>query len=108
MRQKAGTIKHDDVPKNAHIWASGFGIQFCFISNEGYGGELYSKIKRSEYRHEELEIQGKSQGSIRQKAGTIKRGAVHKNAHILGIGFPNSIFSVLNESYGRKLNAEMK
>ena len=38
----------------------------------------------------ELEIQGKMQGSIRKKAGTMKRDAVQENAHMRVIGFQNS------------------
>ena len=43
--------------------SSGFGIQCFFISNQIYGGKLYSEIKRSEFRYAQLEIQRNEQSS---------------------------------------------
>ena len=55
-----------------------------------------------------LRIQGKPYGSIRKKATTTKRDAVHENAHILVIGFQKCKFFISNQRELGKLYCERK
>ena len=70
--------------------------------------KLYCERKILEFGDAEVQIQGKPDGSVKKKAGTMKRDAVQENAHILVIEFQNSNFFITNQRLLGKVYSERK